>query len=348
MIYGANGYTGRLCAIEAARRGYKPVLAGRSGEAVEAVARQCGGLETRIFSLDDPRVVADCLDDMAAVLHCAGPFSATSIPMLTACERSKTYYFDITGEIDVFEYVHSRDTNWRKASIVVMPGVGFDVVPSDCLAAMLKRELPDATHLRMAFRSKRGKMSPGTTKTVIEGLPKGGKVRRDGKYKTIPPGSLTAMIPFGDTPELAVAIPWGDLATAYRSTGIPNIEIYMGLPEKQINQMRTGGRLRWLFGLGLVQRYLKKRVERTVKGPSDEERATDEVILWGEVTNAAGARVTMRMRTPEGYTHTVDAAITAVTRGLSESLQPGALTPSMAFGPDFVLSLPGVTCTRID
>lgn len=347
MIYGANGYTGRLCSIEAVRRGLKPVLAGRTGEAVEAVARECGGLETRVFALDDPRVVADCLDDVAAVLHCAGPFSATSIPMLTGCEKSKTYYFDITGEIEVFEYVHSRDAHWRKASIVVMPGVGFDVVPSDCLAAMLKRELPDATHLRMGFRSKRGKMSPGTTKTVIEGLPKGSRVRREGKLVTIPPGSLTAMIPFNDAPELAVAIPWGDLATAYRSTGIPNIEIYMGIPEKQIRQMKMAGRFRSILGMAPIQRYLKKRAQRTVKGPTDEERANDEVTLWGEVMNAAGDRVAMRMRTPEGYTHTVDAAITAVVRALRESLQPGALTPSMAFGPDFVLSLEGVTCSRL-
>ena len=165
MIYGANGYTGRLCAIEAVRRGLRPVLGGRNADALAMLGKQLR-LETRVFSLDDPRVVADNLGGIAVMLHCAGPFSATSVPMLSACEHAHCHYLDITGEIDVFEYVHHRDAHWKRANIAAIPGVGFDVVPSDCLAAMLKRELPDATHLRLAFRSK-GKMSPGTAKTVV-------------------------------------------------------------------------------------------------------------------------------------------------------------------------------------
>ena len=340
MIYGANGYTGKLCAIEAVRRGMKPVLGGRNPLALGELSRELG-LESRVFSLDDPRVVADNLGGITSVLHCAGPFSATSVPMLSACEHAHCHYFDITGEIDVFEYVHTRDAHWKRSGMTAMPGVGFDVVPSDCLAAMLKRTMPDATHLRLAFRSHRGKMSPGTAKTVVEGLPKGSRIRRDGKLQQVPSGSMTAMIPFQDTPELAVGIPWGDVSTAFYSTGIPNIEVYTGVPPNQIKMMRRAARFQSILGMGFVQKWIKNRIEKTVSGPTESERTSGETLLWGEVTNAAGARSAMRMRTPEGYTLTVDSAVTVLQRMLERGLPPGALTPSMAFGPDFVTSLQG-------
>jgi short subunit dehydrogenase-like uncharacterized protein len=346
MIYGANGYTGRLCAAEAGCRGLRPVLAGRNREAVEAVARE-HGFESRVFGLDDPDGAANHLHDIAAVLHCAGPFSATARPMLEACERSRTHYLDITGEIEVFEFVHQHSNRWADAGIVAMPGAGFDVVPSDCLAAMLKRELPDATHLTLAFRSKCGKMSPGTTKTMIEGLPRGCRVRRDGRLIAVPSGSLTRRIPFGEEPRLAVAIPWGDVSTAYYSTGIPNIEVYAGIPEKQIKWMRLIAKLGPVLGLGPIQKFLKRRVEKTIRGPSDEERAKDNVILWGEVRNNSGAARTMRMQTPEGYSLTAKSSVLAAERIAGGSVPAGAHTPSMAFGPDFVLALRGLTCETL-
>ncbi|MDZ4859770.1 MAG: hypothetical protein SGI88_12375 [Candidatus Hydrogenedentes bacterium] len=341
MVYGANGYTGRLCAIESVQRGMRPVLGGRNATALGELARELG-LEFRVFTLDDPRVVADNLGGITSVLHCAGPFSATSVPMLSACEHAHCHYFDITGEIDVFEYVHSRDAHWKRSGMVAMPGVGFDVVPSDCLAAMLKRALPDATRLRLAFQSRDGKFSPGTAKTVVEGLPKGSRIRKEGKLISVPSASMTAMIPFRNSPELAVGIPWGDVSTAYYSTGIPNIEVYTGVPEKQFKMMRRAAALRPILGLGFVQRFLKNRITKHVKGPTESDRARNETLLWGEVTNDAGQKKALRMRTPEGYALTVDAAVTILQRVARTPLPPGALTPSMAFGPDFVLELQGV------
>ena len=184
-------------------------------------------LNARVFDLADPAVVATNLEDVTAVLHCAGPFSATSRPMLAGCLRAKTHYLDITGEIAVFEDIHSRSEEFRNAGIVVVPGVGFDVVPTDCLAAMLKRELPSATHLKLAFKPRDGKLSPGTTKTMIEGLPEGGRIRRDGRIVKVPAAYKIETIPFTeDLSATAVTIPWGDVSTAYYSTGIPNIEVF--------------------------------------------------------------------------------------------------------------------------
>lgn len=341
MIYGANGYTGRLAAETAVREGERPVLAGRNRETIEALGRQLG-LETRVFGLDSAETVARGLEGMAAVLHFAGPFSATCSPMLEGCVRSRTHYLDITGEIEVFEYSQQHTERWKEAGISVIPGVGFDVVPSDCLAAMLAKKLPGATHLRMAFKSRNGKLSPGTTKTMIEGLPKGGMIRREGKLTEVPNAYKVETIAFADGGQLAVTIPWGDVSTAYYSTGIPNIEIYLGTTPEQLKQMKMAGALGPLLGLGFVQSLLKRLAGSRVAGPTAAERAADEMQLWGEVRDASGRKVTMTMRTPEGYSLTADSAVAATRRVLSGGMPAGALTPSVAFGAEFVTSLAGV------
>ena len=347
MIYGANGYTGRLAARFAMDRKLNPVLAGRHAGPIGALAGELG-YETRIFDLADPAKVAANLEGIAAVLHCAGPFSATSAPMLAGCLRAGTHYLDITGEIAVFESIHSRDREIRNAGIIAIPGVGFDVVPTDCLAAMLKRELPSATHLKLAFMSRYGKLSPGTAKTVAEGLPEGGRIRKDGKIVKVPAAYKVETIAF--TEEIsaaAVTIPWGDVSTAYYSTGIPNIEVFAGVPEKQIAKMKLPALMRWLLGLPPIQALVKAQIGRRVKGPTDEQRARDEMYVYGEARDNAGHKVAMRLRTREGYTLTAESGVKAAQRVAEGRLSPGAFTPSMAFGADYVMELEGTRLSRV-
>jgi short subunit dehydrogenase-like uncharacterized protein len=347
MIYGANGYTGRLAARVAKDRTFTPILAGRRAEQIQPLARELG-FESRIFDLADPAVVAGNLEGVTAVLHCAGPFSATSRPMLAGCLRAKTHYLDITGEIAVFEDIHSRNEEFRNAGIVVVPGVGFDVVPTDCLAAMLKRELPTATHLKLAFKSRNGKLSPGTTKTMVEGLPEGGRIRRDGRIVKVPAAYKIETIPFTeDLSAAAVTISWGDVSTAFYSTGIPNIEVFLGASERQIKQMTMPDVLRRLIGLKPVQAFLKAQIARRVKGPTDEQRARDETYLYGEVWDDAGNKVALRLRTREGYTLTAESGVTTTVKVMTGSLASGAYTPSMAFGADYVLELEGTKLSRV-
>ena len=347
MIYGANGYTGKLAARFARERNLDPVLAGRHAEPVRVLARDLG-CETRIFDLADPAKVAANLEGIAAVLHCAGPFSATSAPMLAWCLRAQTHYLDITGEIAVFDNIHAHNREIRDAGIVAIPGVGFDVVPTDCIAAMLKRELPSATHLKLAFMSRYGKLSPGTAKTVVEGLPDGGRIRKDGKIVKVPAAYKVETIAFTeDLSATAVTIPWGDVATAYYSTGIPNIEVFAGVPEKQIAKMKMPGFMRWFLGLPPVQAFIKAQIARRVKGPTDEQRARDEMYVYGEAWDGAGRKVAMRLRTREGYTLTAESGVKATQKVMEGRLAPGAHTPSMAFGADYVMELEGTQLSRV-
>ena len=346
MIYGANGYTGRLAARVAKDRHLTPILAGRRAEQIRPLAQELG-CEARVFDLGDAAVTERNLAGVAAVLHCAGPFSATSGPMLAACQRTGTHYLDITGEIAVFEGIHSRSTQIRDAGIVAIPGVGFDVVPTDCLAAMLKRELASATHLKLAFMSRNGKLSPGTAKTMVEGLPEGGRIRENGRIIKVPPAFKVETIPFTENlSATAVTIPWGDVSTAYYSTGIPNIEVFLGVPEKQLGRMKTPGVVRSLLKLAPVQAFVKSQIARRVKGPTDEQRARDEVYVYGEARDDAGHKAALRLRTREAYTLTAESAVTAILKVLEGRLAPGAYTPSMAFGAEYVLALEGTVLNR--
>ena len=338
MIYGANGYTGELIAREAARQGLKPVLAGRNKEKIESLARELG-LEARRFDLDDATRTAQQIEGRFLVLNCAGPFSATAEPMMEACLRARAHYLDITGEIAVFELAQSLNERARAAGVVICPGVGFDVIPTDCVAAALKAALPDATHLALGFDSRTG-MSPGTAKTSVEGLAQGGKVRRDGKIVTVPLAFKVRRIDFGDGEKEAMTIPWGDVSTAYYSTGIPNIEVFIPGSPAMIANARRANWFRPLLRLSLAQKLIKARIAKTVKGPSEEKRARMPTFVWGEASNARGEKKIARIRTANGYSLTVTGSLAVVEHVMNNKLAGGAYTPSKLVGADLVTRLP--------
>ena len=339
LLYGANGYTGRLIAEAARRAGLRPVLAGRRAEAVEPLAKTLG-CESLCFPMTDPALVTQMVEPFGALLLAAGPFSKTSAVALEACLRAKTAYLDITGEIEVFEACFARHREAEEAGVAVLPGTGFDVVPSDSLAASLAAALPGATHLTLAFRG--FKTSAGTMKTMIEGAPKGGAARVDGKLMRVPPAWKTMTVPFPNKPRLAMTIPWGDLSTAFRSTGIPNIEVYMAVPPSAISAAKRSAFLAPVLGLGFVQDFLKARVERNVKGPSEEDRRRERSLFWGRVSTRHGERqVTGTLETPEGYALTAETAVAIALKVLAGEVKPGAWTPSQAFGARFIETIPG-------
>lgn len=339
LIYGAYGYTGRLAAELAVARGLRPVLGGRDRARTEKVAAELG-LEARVFALDDATAIDRGLAGMAAVLHAAGPFVHTYEAMAGGCLRAGCHYLDITGEIPVFEGLHALDDRARECGVVLLPGVGFDVVPTDCAAATVAAALTDPVSLELAFHA-RGSISRGTLKTAIEGLGGPSAVRRNGEIVPAPLGSPRRTIPFADRPRDAVAIPWGDVSTAYHSTGIPNVTVYQtGLAGRLEHLQRFGAVLR----RSAVRRLLTWWVDRTVVGPDEHERARGGIRVWAAATDAAEATVTAELLCPDGYAFTADSAVTAVVALLEAEPAAGLgfLTPSLAFGPDFVDRMQGV------
>ena len=340
LLYGAAGYTGELIAREAVRRGLRPILAGRNADSTRRLADALG-LETRIFALDDAAAVDAGLAGMACVLHCAGPFAHTSQPMADGCLRTRVHYLDITGEVGVFESLAARSAAAQTAGVMLLPGVGFDVVPSDCLAAHLAQRLPGTTHLALGFEAV-GRVSRGTATTMVENLGGGGAVRRSGKLTAVPAAWQTRTIDFGRGPTRAFTIPWGDVSTAYHSTRIPNIEVYIAASLGRLLAARMSRYLGGVLGSGPVQRFLKYRIRSGPPGPTDAERAAGKMYLWGEARDDAGKQVVSRLAGPEGYTFTMLTALAVVERVLAGQAPPGFQTPSTAYGADFVLSIGGL------
>jgi short subunit dehydrogenase-like uncharacterized protein len=346
MLYGANGYTGELVARLSVERGLSPLLAGRDRAKIEPLAKELG-LEHRSFALDDEAAIAASLAGLPVVLHCAGPFSHTSRPMAGACLKAGTHYLDITGEITVFESLAARSAEAEAARVMLLPGVGFDVVPSDCLAAHLKKRLPSATKLTLAIQGL-GRISHGTATTMVENINRGGLIRRAGRLTPVPAAWRTREVDFGRGPTMATTIPWGDVATAFYSTGIPNVEVYAAVPRSLRMMMKASRLLGPLLASAPAQRFLKNRIKAQPPGPSEQERARGASFVWGEVTDDEGRKRVSRLRGPEGYALTAQTALNAVERVLRGEARPGFQTPSLAYGADFILEVEGVTREDLD
>ncbi len=338
MIYGSTGYTGRLIAQEAVSRGLEPMLAGRRLAAVEALAARLNR-PYRVFAVDDPRL-EEQVRGFELVLNCAGPFSATAVPLIEACIRAGVHYLDITGEIDVIEAAAARAISAQVAGVMLVPAVGFDVVPSDCLAKSLADKLPGATHLWLAFTDTSG-VSPGTAKTVLENMPRGGSVRLDGQIVHVPPAWKMREIPFRSGTLWAMTVPWGDVSSAFYSTGIKNIETYLAVPLRQINRVRRWGWAASVLKASFVRSLAVRYIERHVQGPTAAVLESGRASFWGQVSDGGSRRVTATLETPSGYKLTQLTAVACAERVLAGQVSPGFATPSQAFGKDLILSIPG-------
>ncbi len=340
MIYGANGHSGDQAARVALSRGERPILAGRNQKVLAALGKELN-LPVRVFDLDNTEDVVQHLSDVRAVLCCAGPFVYTTKAMLAACEKANTHYIDITGELDVFEWVHTQSERWQAANIVALPGAGFDVVPSDCLAGLLKQALPDASRLRLAFKGE-VKPGPGTAKVLFNLMVDGPRVRRDGEIIPMPVDELVQHFSFEeDKDSAAVAICWGDVATAYRSTQIKNIECFIGMAsEKAAKSMSKLPRNRFLSRPG-VKRFVEKQIDRFVKGPNEKQRKGARMFLVGEVSNGSQEH-RMRLVLKDGANFTTESAVECTLRILNGEVKSGAWTPASAFGSNFVSQFPEV------
>jgi short subunit dehydrogenase-like uncharacterized protein len=346
VLYGATGYTGVLLAEEAARRGHRPVLAGRNAEKLRALGERLK-LDWKAVPLDDGLGLRGLLEGKIAVLHAAGPFVETSQPMADACLETGCSYLDITGELPVFEALFARDAEAKAKKIALIPGVGFDVVPSDCLAAHVAAKLPGADTLEIALAAI-GQPSAGTAKSLVGIMPDGGWVRRDGALVAHPLGKGVHRVRFSGRESMVVPGPIADLVTAWHSTRIPNITVSLAIPSGFAKTLQAV----WPLGVvglpilgGLIRApairaRIDAAIEKRAQGPDAGKRAEGGTHLYARVSTQAGASAEGWLDCADGYEFTRHAAISAVEQVLARR-PVGALAPSQAFGADFVLGVPG-------
>jgi short subunit dehydrogenase-like uncharacterized protein len=329
--------------VEVAQRaGLAPILAGRNADLLEALGRETG-LTVRVLALDDAQTLDAALADVRVVVHCAGPFMHTSRQMVDACLRRGVHYLDITGEWQVFEACAARSDEARARGVMLLPGCGFDVVPSDCLAAHVVRRLPTATSLALAFRALGGR-SRGTALTMTESMGRPGVARVNGRLVPEPMGAHVRAIDFGagSGPETAASIAWGDVSTAFHSTGVPNVRVYMSMSPAMLRQVRIARWIGPLLRSGVVQRAMRRQITSAPPGPTAAARARRESRLWAEARSASGDVAVSTLCAPNGYDLTAEATVRIMQRVLRGDAPPGFQTPSLAYGADFVLELPGV------
>ena len=347
LIYGSTGYTGNLIARQAVKRGLKPILAGRD---VDKVGRQAAalGLEWRAFRLSNTAALDHALSDTGLVLLIAGPYTHTSQKVVEACLRTGAHYLDITGEIDVYETLAKQDGVARKRGVMLGTGMGFDVVPTDCLANHLQTRLPEATDLKLAiaFRGAPG-VSHGTLKSGLGQLPRGLRVRRGGKLVQATSGGKSLVVDFGWGPRSCDLYGWGDVSTAWYSTGIPNIEDYTPANAASARMMKLARGNQRLFSWRLTQNLVSAFIRFMPNGTSAEKRQATRSYAWGQVSDPAGNRAAARLELMEAYEFTAQSTILAVEKLLAGGVKPGFQTPSMAFGPDFVLEIEGTSRTDL-
>ena len=345
LLYGANGYTGQLIAKLSSTYNLQPILAGRTEANIKPLADALQ-LPYRIVDLDNAAQLQSALSEVKLVLHAAGPYVYTAKQMIDACLLTGVHYIDINGDISVFEMLKKYDAAAKEKNIMVMPGVGFDVVPTDCIALQLKNKMPDATHLKLAFASIGGGLSHGTATTMAGKIGEGGAVRKTGKIVSKPLGQKGMWVNFGagfgggEKKLFVMTIPWGDISTAYTTTGIPNIEVYTGISQKVYRMLKLQWTFNWMLRTDFIRNIIKKKIKERPAGPSDEQRAKSSSLIWGGVSNASGKTLQACISCFDGYTLTAHSSLLITKKILEGNFKTGYQTPAGCYGENLIMEVP--------
>jgi short subunit dehydrogenase-like uncharacterized protein len=316
VLYGAAGYTGALIAQRAQECGHRPLLAGRNATAVTALAEKLD-LPHLTLRLDDATELAAALAGVDLVFNVAGPFLHTAPPLAEACLNAGAHYLDISNELQVFRALYDLHERAEAADIAIIPGVGFGVVATNCLARYVSDAVGGAEHLEVASRAATAQAGPGVAATRQENLPYGGWAREKGQLHPLSLGSGITSVAFPDGPCRIMPVPTGDLEAAFQATGAPNIIAYTAIADPVV----------------------------VPDGTSDVEALGPQTYRsfgWARATNAAGATAQAWLQTGESYAFTAAASIRAVEEALKRPLR-GALSPAAAFGAEFAFTVQGTT-----
>lgn len=339
LLYGANGYTGELIARYAKDYNLTPVLAGRNEKNIRPLAERLQ-LTYRIFSLDDATELQQQLLDVQLVIHAAGPFANTGKQMVEACIATHTHYIDINGDISVFERIKTYDAAAKQANVMLMPGAGFDVIPTDCTALHLKEQMPDATHLQLAFIPKGGQVSHGTATTMASRLGEGGTARENGKLVKKPLGHKGMWLDVNGKNLFVMTLPWGDISTAHHTTGITNVEVYTGMKPTVYRLLKFQFLFNWLLRTKFIRNIIQQKINKRPAGPTDEQRANASTTIWGKVWNAKGEEKISVLQCADGYSVTAWGCLLITQKIMKGEFKIGYQTPASYYGKDLILEIP--------
>lgn len=335
VLYGATGITGTLIAEVAVARGHRPVLTGRSADRVRPLAERLD-LPWRAVDPADAAGLERLAGEASLILLAASPFESTSEPVLRACLATGRHYLDIANDPAIFAAAYAQDDAARRSGSTVLPGVGFGVVATDTLARHVVDRLPGTVSLELAMFAYTAGTSPGARANTLQALARGGLVRRAGQLTRRPLGSGAHRIgtPTGARTVMPAAL--GDLESAYRTTGVPDItaSVPIGLPPLLARLVLPG------VGLAARSRLLQRRAAAGTAGPLPPEDPGRHGYTFAVARDAGGRVAAAWLETGEGYAFTAQSAVRAVEAVLADPV-PGAHSPGALLGADFPLSIPG-------
>ncbi len=339
MLYGANGFTAGIMLPKLKVLSCKIILAGRNKEAIALIAKKYG-YETRIFDLDHAQIVEKNLQDCGLLLNCAGPFTKTAWPLASACVKVRCHYFDITGELSVFQSLFSLNEAARAAKVSIIPGMGFDIVPSDCLAKMLAEQLPDASSIMIAISTKNTRASHGTMKTLFLNIGMMSLASRNGVgIEPVAKDDTHRNVTFNGRTIMCMRAPLADLFCTPKSTGIEHVDTYLAMPKQFERIVPIVNIVRNLAQRPALNKLFAKAIELLPNGPTAAQQQKGCAYIYGEARTNDNRIARAQLRTHEPYVYTGDALIKGAERFLREGLACGFQTPSLAFGSHFAVEV---------
>lgn len=344
LLYGATGYTGRLICYELKRTGAPFAIAGRSWPRLVALQRELDLPAAAVHraEIGDHHALVALAAQTRVILSCVGPFSKFGRPVQDAALQSGCHCLDIAGEYAYMRTTYQRDEEARARGVALISAVGFDVVPTDAAAVLACRALPKATSLRIAF-AKSGGASRGTLRSMFSFL-RTGMAYQDGALVPEPLGvhRWTASLPAPFDSWQCLSVPWGDLASAPRSTGVRNLRTYAAFPSPAMGPLQAAlpalRRISQVIG-GPLRGVAERGVALLPEGPSSQARRRSHIAVVAEAVDESGARRRAWVRAGDGYQFTAGAAALCAQLAAAPAFTArGALTPSQAFGAEMLLN----------
>ncbi|MFC7794826.1 saccharopine dehydrogenase family protein [Streptomyces cinereoruber] len=232
-VFGAYGHTGKFVVAELAARGFVPVPSGRNPQALGKLADE-HGLEPRVASVDDPASLDRALAGTVAVINCAGPFAATTGPVIEAALRVKIPYLDVAAELEanLDTFAHYRERA-QDAGAVIVPAMAFFGGLGDLLATAAMGDWAAADEAHIAYALSSWHPTAGTRLSGAVSRERRGDVRlryRGGQWErrtdAAPTLRWTFPKPMGPR-EVIGEFTMADVVTVPQHLSIPDVTTYM-------------------------------------------------------------------------------------------------------------------------
>jgi short subunit dehydrogenase-like uncharacterized protein len=346
VLYGATGYTGRLVAQELARRGLDHVLSGRDPEKLARL-----GGPTRSVGLDDDAALRDLLEPAHVVINCAGPFTVAGDALVRAAIATSTHYVDSTGEQPFIKMVFDRHSGpAERAGVALVPALGFDYTPGDCIARLTAEGLEPLDEIVIAYAVDDFGMSRGTLKSALEMMKGGDLLYEDERWRPAGTGVYRASFDFPEPigRQSVSRLPAGEVVTVPHHTRTSKVTTLVTTrtiapgPLSQVLPVVMPG-----VALALrspLRGLLARGVALLPEGPGEDDRreASFTVVADAHARNGTSRRGVVRGKDVYGLT-----AVTLVAGAELMSApgfdRSGALGPAAAFDSAALLNRVGLS-----